>query len=155
MKFSSNFIHFLSFKVALLPTTTLAFIEPEIEKQSIVAAASFVDTAALPSADTVFFSPDDVEVPSSFTADLASVEQRLGLQPGATKVDARSGKMVSLDLSKPILPGDGVGNHLLWNVGPAARDKREGAPVAREEWSRLGVEAVKVSLRLLGESQHL
>lgn len=144
MKFTSNLIPYLSFKVALLPSTS-AFIEPEIETQSIVAQASFVDTASLSSADTAFFSTAENEVPASFSADFAWVEERLGLIPGATKVDARSGKMVSLDLKKPILPGDGVGNHLLWSVGPSTRDGKEGAPVDKKEWSRLGVEAVKVS----------
>jgi hypothetical protein len=57
--------------------------------------------------------------------------------------------MVNLSLKKPILPGDGVGNHLLWSVGPPAANEdsggHNGAPLDREEWSRLGVEAVKVS----------
>jgi hypothetical protein len=151
MKFTANFIPYLTFKVALLPTAT-AFIEPDIETQSIVSQASFVDAASLPSADTDFFSPQDNAVPNSFAEDLSVVEQRLGLEPGTTKVDGRSGKMVNLSLKKPILPGDGVGNHLLWSVGPAAAaaaaattSGNNGAPVDREEWSRLGVEAVKVS----------
>jgi hypothetical protein len=150
MKFTANFVPYLTFKVALLPTAT-AFIEPDIETQSIVSQASFVDAASLPSADTDFFSPQDNAVPNSFTEDLSVVEERLGLEPGTTKVDGRSGKMVNLSLKKPILPGDGVGNHLLWTVGPsaAASGENNGAPVNREEWSRLGVEAVKVGYRFV------
>ena len=46
-----------------------------------------------------------------------------------------------------------MGNHLLWNVntaadiandGDAAAEGVRGMPLDREEWGRLGVEAVKV-----------
>jgi hypothetical protein len=148
MKFSANFIPYLTFKVGLLPRTT-ALIEPEATTQTNVALASFVDTAALPPPDTAFFAPSEAEVPDSFVSDLTIKEHNLGLEAGSTKIDGRSGKMVSLNLKKPILPGDGVGNHLLWSVGPTGRSgdgqDGHGPPVSREEWSQLGVEAVKVS----------
>ena len=55
------------------------------------------------------------------------------------RVDGRSGKPVSLDLKHPILPGDGVGNALLWSVGGG-----HGSPGTAKEWGDIGVQAVKV-----------
>ena len=86
-------------------------------------------------------------------SDIADKEQRLGVESGSIRIDGRSGKIVSLDLKKPILPGDGLGNHLLWSVntaadtandGDAAVEGGRGMPLDRDEWGRLGVEAVKV-----------
>ena len=86
-------------------------------------------------------------------SDIADKEQRLGVESGSIRIDGRSGKIVSLDLKKPILPGDGLGNHLLWSVNTAAdtadaaaaaAEGARGIPLDREELGRLGVEAVKV-----------
>jgi hypothetical protein len=55
-----------------------------------------------------------------------------------------------MDLSRAVLPGRGVGNHLLWSVGEvdeSGRDEHHGEPLlTSEEWSELGVEAVKVRI---------
>ena len=61
------------------------------------------------------------------------------MEASSIKVDGRSGKPVSLDLKHPILPGDGVGNALLWSVGGG-----HGSPDTPEEWGDIGVKAVKV-----------
>jgi hypothetical protein len=57
---------------------------------------------------------------------------------GAT-FDACSGKVANLDLSVPILPGDG--NNLLWDVGFA--DSSAGKPEDAPEWQVVGANAVQ------------
>lgn len=148
-----------------LPSLTRAFIEQEPSDASIVTLASFTDPS-LSDPATAFFSPHDIvsssssslffdAPPSSFASDISDREERLGVEAGSIRIDGRSGKIVSLDLKKPILPGDGTGNHLLWSVDAAsdtdgdatAEEGGRGTSVDREEWGRLGVEAVKVRRR--------
>ncbi|KAL3784103.1 hypothetical protein HJC23_012735 [Cyclotella cryptica] len=138
MKFAPHFIPYLTFRLAYFPHSTIAFIEPDATTQTEVALASFVDSSSLPRPDTAFFQSSDQDVPSSFTPNLSVLEDRFGLKPGSTIVDARSGKVASLHLKQPILPGGGVGNNLLWSVGSGY-----DAPTSTEEWSKLGVDVVK------------
>jgi hypothetical protein len=135
MKFTANFIAYIAFQVGF--RHTVALVEPEPDTLTDVALAAFTDIDA-PSTD--FYSSS--EAPASFASALSVLEDKLGLQPGGTKVDGRSGKPSSLDLSQPVLPGDGVGNGLLWSVGEGING--HGGPESDEEWSELGVEAVKV-----------
>jgi hypothetical protein len=135
MKFTTSFITF-----GFLPRLH-ALIEPEPNTLTDVALASFVEPAAV-APTTTFHSAS--EVPASFASNLSLLEDRLGLQAGTVKIDGRSGKPVSLELREPILPGDGVGNHLLWSVGGGY-----DAPGSQEEWAEMSVTAVKVRLNLI------
>jgi hypothetical protein len=129
MKFTTNFIPYIAFQLGFLPTA-LALVEPEPSAQTPVSLASFADIAP---ADTDFLSATDVP---SFTS--RPLVENLGVEASSIKVDGRSGKPVSLDLKHPILPGDGVGNALLWSVGGG-----HGSPGTPEEWGDIGVKAVK------------
>ena len=144
MKFSPKHIPYLSFHLSLLPHTN-AFIEPETASTSPVSQAAFLDTAALPPTQTQFISPDEILTLNGENDTTYNLQENaLNMQPNSGRIDVRSGKVVSFDLSQPILPGDGVGNHLLWRVG--MMDESETSVVMeREEWGRIGVEAVKVS----------
>ena len=152
MKCSSKFIPYLSFKVALLPLTT-ALIEPDADTKSHISNLSFVDTSAIPPLNTIFFEPSEfgddslgfADAPNSLVTDLLIKEQNLGADAGSSRIDGRTGKISTVYLKKPILPGDGVGNHLLWSVGPSAEEGGHDPPSSSEEWSKLCVEAVKVS----------
>lgn len=139
MKFAPNFIPYLTFRLAYHPHSAIAFVEPDATTQTDVALASFVDTSSLPLPNTAFIQTSDENVPLSFASNLSVLEDRFGLEAGSTMIDARSGKVASLHLKQPILPGDGVGNNLLWSVGSGY-----DAPTSSEEWSKLSVEAVKV-----------
>ena len=125
--------------------------------------AAFIDTIELPPTHTEFISPHDILYHDNYENDNSLLissnhdsylyneqEEALHLQPNSVRIDVRSGKVVSFDLSRPILPGDGVGNHLLWRVGTATFQEDERSVVMeREEWGRLGVEAVRVRRLLL------
>lgn len=135
MKFTANIIAYIAYNFFLLPHAS-ALIELEPEQLGVVSQASFVETET---AETDYRGNNFVsvrEVPSFATSTL----ENLGVNAASVKVDERSGKPVSLDLKYPILPGDGVGNGLLWSVGGGF-----GAPSSSEEWEDVGVEAVKVN----------
>ena len=68
-------------------------------------------------------------------------------------IDTRSGVVSSIHMSKPILPGDGKGNNLLWSIGaiPEA-DNAHGSPKQHEDWMKLGEEGVK---QWLAENQSI
>jgi hypothetical protein len=134
MKFTANFIPYITFQFGF--RHSLALVEPQPDTLTDVALAAFADIEA---PLTAFYS--SAEAPASFASALTVLEDKLGLAPG-TKVDGRSGKPSSLDLRQPVLPGDGVGNGLLWSVGEGISG--HGGPESDEEWSTLGVEAVKV-----------
>jgi len=139
MKINATFVPCITFQLSLISLAS-ALVEPEADTLTNVALASFVDTSALPPPESAFYQASDHNVPASFVSSLSELENNLGLQAGTIKVDARSGKPVSLDMKHPILPGDGVGNNLLWGVGEG-----HGPPSTREEWNKIGMEAVKVS----------
>ena len=135
MKFTANIFAYITYNFFLLPHAS-ALIELEPEQLGVVSQASFVETET---AETDYRGNNFVsvaEVPSFATSTL----ENLGVNAASVKVDERSGKPVSLDLKYPILPGDGVGNGLLWSVGGGF-----GAPSSSKEWEDVGVEAVKVN----------
>jgi hypothetical protein len=138
---SNNLIPYLS--VGFFIPTATAFIEPEASTQTVVAQASFVVTSALPPPNTVFYQLSDAKVPNSLTSDFLTLEQNLGIDPGVSMIDGRSGKVANLFLQKPIFPGSGQENNLLWSVGVSGGDDA-GAPSSSEEWSEIGVKAFKV-----------
>lgn len=132
MKFKASFIPYVIFQCGF--RLSVALIEPDADTLSAVGRAAFT---AIDSASTDFYS--EADAPPSFVSTLTVLEETFGLESGSTKLDGRSGKAASLDLKHPILPGDGVGNGLLWSVGGG-----HGAPESDGELSDLSVEAVKV-----------
>lgn len=133
MKFASNFIPYITFQFGF--RLAVALVEPDASSLTNVGLAAFTD---IDDASTDFYSAS--ESPASFASAFTTLEDKLGLQAGTVKVDGRSGKPASLDLMHPVLPGDGVGNGLLWSVGGG----HEG-PNTDKEWSDLSIDAVKVS----------
>jgi hypothetical protein len=106
-----------------------AFVEPESSFGTLLIEAANVtkeDTG------TAFFFAD--EIPNESTANLF---HHLDFS-GAT-FDARSGKVANIDLSVPILPGDG--NNLLWSVGFA--DSSAGKPEDDSEWQVVGASVLQ------------
>lgn len=65
--------------------------------------------------------------------------------------DVKSGRVTSLTLSDPILPGDGDGNMLLWSVSTDSNhlddqddsDRRDDSPSTVEEWEQIAMHAVQ------------
>ena len=112
----------------------------EVDKNGTIAENEFVDADLNRVHETAFYGVNDL--PDAAVNSLANLEETLGLIPGQTQVDARSGRIASLSLHTPIFPGNGVGNNLLWSVG-FGNDNDSGPPQDHEKWSELGVEAVK------------
>ncbi len=79
------------------------------------------------------------EIDAATHTSLAAAIQRLGLAPGTAFYDARVGRWSSLILSRPLLPGRGHGNDLVWVGGRA--------PLGAEEWKEAAWNALQEYLR--------
>ena len=122
-----------------------AFIEPTNLNRTL-AGKAFVDPGI--SKDVVsgainIFRPQDVDVPPGFfdnaVTDLAA---KLGVEPDTIQFDLKSGRVESLTLAEPILPGNGKQNTLLWTIS-SDRDTDHNGPPSSEEWEELAIQAVK------------
>jgi hypothetical protein len=97
--------------------TSFAFIDP-IDRNGTVAEKSFVNVD-LTSDDTSivnFVDSQSTDIPVSFIQHVNRLETKLNIVPNSTQINVRSGRIESLTLSYPILPGDGYKNHLLRTV---------------------------------------
>lgn len=137
---------------ALLFPTVTAFLE--VDHNGTIAENTFVDKSLHQVDETVFLRGRDA-IPDDAKAKLSRLEERLGgVKPGNTHLDARSGRVASIELRQPLLPGSGDGNTLLWSVGFVGDDTEVRSSLTDEEWSNLGVQAVKVILVRLEILQH-
>ena len=122
-----------------------ALIEPT-NLSGTVAEKSFVDpdiSKDVSSGSVNFFDPKDVNVPPGFIDEMGKdLEAKLGADPGTTQIDLRSGRIASLTLTKPILPGNGHQNTLLWTIS-SDEDTEHTAPTSTAEWEELVIQAVK------------
>jgi len=126
---------------ALLFPTVTAFLE--VDHNGTIAENTFVDISLHQVDETVFLRGRDA-IPDDAKAKLSRLEERLGgVNPGNTHLDARSGRVASIELRQPLLPGSGDGNTLLWSVGFVGDDTGVRSSLTDEEWSNLGVQAVK------------
>jgi len=126
---------------ALLFPTVTAFLE--VDHNGTIAENTFVDKSLHQVDETVFLRGRDA-IPDDAKAKLSRLEERLGgVKPGNTHLDARSGRVASIELRQPLLPGSGDGNTLLWSVGFVGDDTGVRSSLTDEEWSNLGVQAVK------------
>lgn len=120
-----------------------AFIEPS--DSGTVAEKSFVhpDLSKDITPDALnLFDPHDYEIPHSFQERVNALESRLGMQSNSTQIDSRSGRVESLTLAYPILPGNGFRNGLLWSVS-SEEDSTHDSSMSSEEWEELAIQAVK------------
>ena len=124
---------------------THALIEPT-NLSGTVAEKSFVDpdiSKDVVSGTINLFDPQDMDIPPGFLDEVVNeLEAKLGAGPHTTQIDFRSGRVESLTLAKPILPGNGLDNRLLWSIS-SEEDTSHAAPVTPEEWENLAVQAVK------------
>lgn len=71
------------------------------------------------------------KLPEGIRADLRSDLERLGVRPEHAQIDVRSGRWTTLIITRPLIPGTGVGNSLSWDdLGRAQPDslhERESA----------------------------
>ena len=89
---------------------TAAIIDPTI-LNGTVAENSFVDPNLAKELDSgAFIEQDPIEVPSETIAQVNELEESVGAQANSTQIDVKSGRVESLILSDPILPGNGVNN---------------------------------------------
>ena len=79
------------------------------------------------------------EIDAATHTSLAAAIQRLGLAPGTAFYDARVGRWSSLILSRPLVPGRGHGNDLVWVGGRP--------PLGAEEWKAAAWDALQGYLR--------
>ena len=118
----------------------------DINRNGTVAENSFVDPDLSKdiqiSEDFNLIEEQQVEIPDDFITQLNEFEVKLDLVPNSTQIDLKSGRVESLTLAQPILPGNGVRNRLLWSV-TAGEDTTHGSPVTSEEWEQLAIQAVK------------
>lgn len=127
-----------------------ALVEDGIQKAGTVAAKEFVDPGLAAVDDTRFEHADTLpSLAGLANMDFMAVDNPFGpsgsaLGKGQVTIDSRSGVVASLNITKPILPGTGVGNALLWSVGamPEA-DNIHGAPEEHRHWEKLAEEAVQ------------
>lgn len=120
-----------------------ALIEPT-KRNGTVAEKSFIDpdlSKDVASDEVNFLDPQLYSIPPDFFHKLNEFESRLGLDPNSTHVDLRSGRVDLLTPATPVLPGDGVENHLLWSVSSQG-DTHHVSPARPEEWEELAVRAV-------------
>eukprot|EP00569_Conticribra_weissflogii_P003759 CAMPEP_0171330948 /NCGR_PEP_ID=MMETSP0878-20121228/2361_1 /TAXON_ID=67004 /ORGANISM="Thalassiosira weissflogii, Strain CCMP1336" /LENGTH=1637 /DNA_ID=CAMNT_0011831367 /DNA_START=195 /DNA_END=5108 /DNA_ORIENTATION=+ len=112
----------------------LALIESPTLKQNTVAENEFVAASLKALEFTPYTAMDslpaltgldlaEMQIPSidnpfgpSGTS-IAETTNSGGGENGKVTVDARTGVLSTLTMSKPILPGNGIGNNLLWSVG--------------------------------------
>ena len=70
-------------------------------------------------------------LPEGLRADLRSDLDRLGVRPEHAQIDLRSGRWKTLIITRPLIPGSGVGNSLSWadlgRAQPGSRQERENA----------------------------
>ena len=121
-----------------------SLIEPT-NRNGTVAEKSFVhpDLSKDVTPDALnLYDPHDYEIPFSFQERVNALESRLGMHSNSTQVDLRSGRVESLTLAYPILPGNGFNNGLLWSVSPE-EDTTHTSPMLSEEWEELAIQAVK------------
>jgi hypothetical protein len=115
----------------------------DIERNGTVAEKAFVNPVL--SKDVItdasnFNTDDSAVIPAKIQGMIKELEASLGAED--TKIDAKSGRVESLTLSQPILPGIGADNRLLWTVTSEA-DSLHIHPASVEEWEELAIQAVK------------
>jgi hypothetical protein len=103
--------------------------------------------------DPILFVPEQVQPLAELdVATLARLDagiRALGLAPGNAFYDARVGRWSSLVLSRPLIPGTGVGNHLDWHGGLAPRGPEEWKAAAWNAFmDDLGANAASLKLDL-------
>lgn len=103
-----------------------AFVSPILSKDVITDASNF--------------NTDSVQIPIEVQDKISDLENSLGAE--GTKVDTKSGRVESLTLSHPLLPGRGVANRLLWTVSTDV-DSLHSYPSTPVEWEELAISAVK------------
>jgi hypothetical protein len=132
--------------IAVIALPAQALIEPS-KRNGTVAAKAFVDpdlSRDVASDEVNFLDPAEYTIPSGFYQTMNELEARLGVDANSisTHVDLRSGRVDLLTVAVPILPGDGIGNRLLWSV--KEKDSTvHSSPVNVEEWQNLAVQGVK------------
>lgn len=100
-------------------------------KTGTVAENEFVHPNLQNVTDTIF-SADPNDLPTNVTSRLMKIEETFEIPPGSTHVDARSGRIASLALAQPLIPGNGMGN----NLG-------DNETRSHDEWSDMAVQAVQ------------
>ena len=126
---------------ALQTKTAKAFLE--INRNGTVASKEFV--SPILSKDVItdesnFKEPTPVKIPGNYLHWIDELESNLGAS--GTQIDVKSGKVESLTLSQPIMPGNGVENRLLWSVSSDI-DSMHASPSTAEEWEEMAIHAVK------------
>ena len=124
-----------------------ALIEP-INLNGTVAEKSYIDpeiSKDVAGGTINFFDPQTVHnVPPGFIDGIVQeLESKLGVDPDTTQIDLRSGRVESLTLAKPVLPGNGEGNAFLWTVSSGEFSHHEDVPTSLEEWEQLAIQAVQ------------
>eukprot|EP00970_Alexandrium_tamarense_P011795 scaffold2570_cov223-Alexandrium_tamarense.AAC.21 len=125
-----------------------ALIEPS--RIGTVASQTFVDNDLKQVDETSFQLSSDLPDDESI-ASIQEMKVNLGVNGRIRNaiVDVRSGRVSSIHLREPILPGKGSGNHLLWSVDTNTNqddneeEQHDGRPRNDDEWSELAIEAVK------------
>ena len=115
----------------------------EVSRNGTVAAKSFVNAHVSKGVivdSSNMIEPTPIKVPSEFQHMIDELETNLGAS--GTQIDVKSGKVESLTLSQPILPGNGADNRLLWSVSSDI-DTMHAAPSTVEEWEKMAIHAVK------------
>jgi len=139
-----------------------ALVEPNAEKIGTVAEREFVDPAVSAVSSPVSIAMaslpalmgvanmDVPQVDNPFGPSGTSINDGLGLGSASQSgkkisVDARSGIPAFVDLVKPIMPGDGVGNSLTWSVGALHlhEDDPHGPPQTHKEIQDIALVAVE------------
>lgn len=134
----------MRFTSLLLCTSALQSVQAliDIERNGTVAEHAFVNPILSKGVITGVsnFNTDSVELPAEFQGVINELDASLGAV--GTKIDTKSGRVESLTLSQPILPGIGVDNRLLWTVASEA-DSLHSYPASVEEWEELAIQGVK------------
>jgi len=141
-----------------------ALVEPNAEKIGTVAEREFVDPAVSAVSSPVSIAMaslpalmgvanmDVPQVDNPFGPSGTSINDGLGLGSASQSgkkisVDVRSGIPAFVDLVKPIMPGDGVGNSLTWSVGALHLrlhdDDPHGPPQTHKEIQDIALVAVE------------
>eukprot|EP00956_Cyclotella_meneghiniana_P035718 scaffold117573_cov36-Cyclotella_meneghiniana.AAC.1 len=149
-----RFILLFTIVLQILHTNTALIERTHQNNGTTVASKSYVhpdlskDYATSDALD--IFDPDEYAIiPHDFQEKVNAFEGKLGIiqqhdyPNSTTRIDVRFGRVESITLAYPILPGNGFGNRLLWSVSSSSAEDKHDAALSSYEWEELAIQAVK------------
>eukprot|EP00956_Cyclotella_meneghiniana_P027366 scaffold61142_cov57-Cyclotella_meneghiniana.AAC.3 len=150
-----RFILLFTIVLQILHTNTALIERAHRNNGTTVASQSYVhpdlSKYATPDDALDIFEPDQYAIPHDFQEKVNAFEGKLGMiqqhyyPDSTTRIDVIYGRVESITLAYPILPGNGFGNRLLWSVSSSSADEEHehAAALSSYEWEELAIQAVK------------